>query len=150
MTEKNGLPVIIKWIDSKNPQDIEDALYVRRDVFVKEQKVPETEEYDEFDIKSDHVVVYVDEKPIATGRIFTNKGTWFIGRVSVLKEYRKKQIGKIVMEKLLEKAVESGAEEIHIHAQTQAADFYEKFGFKSYGKTFFEANIEHISMKRGL
>lgn len=55
MEEKHEISVTIKWINSKNSEDLQDALYIRREVFVKEQKVPEIEEYDLFDLKSHHI-----------------------------------------------------------------------------------------------
>ncbi|MDQ1254577.1 MAG: hypothetical protein QG646_3847 [Euryarchaeota archaeon] len=43
-----------------------------------------------------------------------------------------------------------GAEEVQVHAQTHAMDFYRKSGFVVYGATFLEAGIEHISMLKKL
>jgi len=123
---------------------------VRKEVFVKEQKVPEAEEYDEIDLKAYHIIAYVDNVPVATGRLFTEQNTWFVGRICVLKEYRKKRIGKLIIECLLEKALILGATELHLHAQTHALNFYKKFGFRAYGNTFSEAGIEHISMLKAL
>jgi predicted GNAT family N-acyltransferase len=136
----------IKWIDAKNPETLEDAFCVRREVFIKEQNVPEEEEIDAADFVSWHFVVYDNSKPVATGRIFKDGDIWLIGRIAVLKEHRGKRFGKLVVEKLLEKAVELQAGEVHVHAQTYAAGFYEKLGFVAYGETFMEANIEHIAM----
>jgi predicted GNAT family N-acyltransferase len=150
MKKETNFPLKVKWIDAKNDRDLEDAFYIRRDVFINEQNVPEEEEFDEADMKSHHVVVYSDDRPEATGRLFKSEKYWIIGRISVLKECRGKQAGKLVVEKLLEKAAELGAEEVHIHAQTHAAGFYGKFGFVAYGDTFPESGIEHISMVKKL
>jgi predicted GNAT family N-acyltransferase len=145
--EKKRDPLLnIKLIDAKSSQDLEDAFHVRRAVFIKEQNVPEEEEFDRADLRSHHGVVYANARSVATGRLFNDGKIWLIGRISVLKEYRGKQFGKLVVEKLLEKAAEVGAGEVHIHAQTHAVSFYEKFGFVAYGETFLETNIEHISM----
>ncbi len=134
----------IKWI--RGNLDLEDPYYVRREVFIKEQNVPEEEEIDDSDAVSWHVVVYENSKPVATGRIFMDGESWLIGRIAVLKEYRGKQFGKLVVEKLLERASKLQAGEVHVHAQTYAAGFYEKLGFVAYGETFMEADIEHIGM----
>lgn len=134
----------IKWM--RGSLDLEDPYYVRREVFIKEQNVPEDEEIDAADSVSWHVVVYENSRPVATGRIFKDGETWLIGRIAVLKEYRGKQLGKLVVEKLLERAVELEAKEVHVHAQTYATVFYEKLGFVAYGETFLEADIEHIGM----
>lgn len=150
MKKETQIPPEIKWIDSKKDKDLEDAFYVRREVFIKEQNVPEAEEFDEADLVSHHIVVYIYDRPIATGRLFNDGKTWLIGRISVLKEFRGIHAGKLVVEKLLEKAAELEAGTIHIHAQTHAVSFYEKFGFIAYGKPFLEANIEHISMVKDI
>jgi len=136
----------IKWVDRGNYESLEDALYVRKEVFVKEQNVPEVEEYDKIDFEAYHIITYIDKTPFGTGRLFKEQETWFVGRICVLKEYRDNRIGKLIIEKLLEKSCELGACEVHIHAQTHAMVFYKKLGFRAYGNTFFEAGIEHISM----
>lgn len=150
MEEKNNYLIDIRWVSRENYKDLKDALYVRKEVFVKEQKVPEIEEYDEIDLKACHIIVYINEVPVATGRLFKEQKTWFIGRICVLKEYRKNRIGKLIIEGLFEKALILGATELHLHAQTHALNFYKKFGFRAYGNTFSEAGIEHISMFKAL
>ena len=35
---------------------------------------------------------------------------------------------------------------LYVHAQTQAAGYYEKFGFRAVGEEFDEAGIPHIEM----
>ena len=136
----------IRWVDRENYESLEDALYVRKEVFVKEQNVPEAEEYDEIDLKAYHIIAYINKIPVATGRLFKEQDTWFIGRICVLKEYRKNRIGKLIIKALSEKALNLRATELHLHAQTHAMDFYKKFGFKAYGNTFSEAGIKHILM----
>ena len=39
-----------------------------------------------------------------------------------------------------------GFNEIILHSQTYVTGFYKKFGFKSRGEPFFEADIEHVEM----
>ena len=150
MGKESEYPLEVKWIDVKHKGNLEDAFQIRRNVFINEQNVPEEEEFDEADLESHHAVVYADGSPVATGRLFKSEKYWIIGRISVLKEHRGKQAGKLVVEKLLEKAAELGAKEVHIHAQTHASGFYGKFGFVAYGDTFPESGIEHISMVKKL
>jgi predicted GNAT family N-acyltransferase len=150
MKKEPEFPLNIKWIDAKKDKDLEDAYQVRREVFILEQKVPEEEKIDEADLRSHHVVVYAADSPVATGRLFNDGKNWLIGRISVLKEFRGKHAGKLVVEKLLEKAAESGAKEVHVYAQTHAIDFYRKSGFVDYGDTFQEAGIKHLSMMKVL
>jgi predicted GNAT family N-acyltransferase len=37
-----------------------------------------------------------------------------------------------------------------LHAQKHLESFYQKLGYQSKGKTFLEANIEHIAMEKKL
>jgi predicted GNAT family N-acyltransferase len=150
MKRKPEIFLEIKWLDAKKGEDLKEAYHVRCEVFIKEQKVPEEEEIDEADLKAHHVVIYENFKPIATGRLFRDGKTWLIGRISVLKDYREKQVGKLVVEKLLEKAAELRAEEVHVHAQILATGFYRKSGFVAYGDIFLESGIEHVSMLKKL
>lgn len=150
MKREPEFPLELKWIDAKKDKGLEDAYQVRREVFIIEQKFPEKEQIDDADLKAYHIIVYEKTRPIDTGRLFTDEKTWHIGRVSVLKEYRGKKLGTLIVKKLLEKASEMGAKEVHVHAQTHATSFYRKSGFVIYGVVFLECGIEHISMVKKL
>ncbi|MCY6371315.1 GNAT family N-acetyltransferase [Clostridium ganghwense] len=138
----------IKW--SKGKEDFKDANMIRKEVFVKEQNVPIEIEIDELDDTAHHIVIYENDKPVTVGRLLEKKKYYVIGRVAVLKEYRGKKYGKVLMENMLMKAEELGANEIRLHAQFYAKNFYEKLGFEAYGKIFNEAGIDHICMKKDL
>jgi predicted GNAT family N-acyltransferase len=128
-------------------EDISEARAIRREVFIEEQNVPEDEEYDDFDAMALHLMVYVDEAPAATGRIW-HDGTGFrIGRLAVRKQFRGQKIGDLALRLLIYKTFSSGAESIGINAQTYVVPFYSKFGFKEYGEEFLEAGIPHKAMK---
>jgi len=135
----------IKWL--KGTEDLSDPYYVRREVFVKEQNIDKDLEWDGMDAEADHIVIYIDGQPVATGRIIIDNGQYMLGRIAVLKEYRGRNLGRVLVENMMAKAFENGADEIHIHAQTRVRGFYEKLGFEAYGELYEEAGIEHISMK---
>ncbi|MTI67930.1 MAG: GNAT family N-acetyltransferase [Firmicutes bacterium] len=132
----------------KGLKHIEDAHKVRTLVFIKEQKVSKEVEMDGLDKDSYHVIVYENNLPIATGRLLKKDNIYSIGRVAVIKDYRHKNYGKIVMDELIKKAKDLGVKEVFIHSQLHAKKFYEKLGFKPFGKVYKEANIKHISMKK--
>jgi Acetyltransferase (GNAT) family. len=135
----------IKWLNGT--ENLSDSYYVRREVFIKEQCIDESLEWDEMDAQGEHIVIYIDGKPVATGRLIVVDGQYMLGRIAVLKEYRGRNLGRVLVENLMKRAFEKGAREIYIHAQTQVRKFYEKLGFEAYGDTYEEAGIEHISMK---
>ncbi|WP_342305425.1 GNAT family N-acetyltransferase [Methanolobus sp. ZRKC5] len=143
---KTSINMQIKWINGSD--DFSDAYKVRRDVFVIEQNIDENLELDEYDVISLHLVVYNDKIPVATGRIFEHDDSFTIGRICIIKEYRNRNIGKLLMKNLIEKTISMGAKELHLSSQLYATGFYKKFGFKEYGETYDDAGIEHISMIR--
>lgn len=126
------------------PDDIAALMYVRNRVFVEEQFVPYTDEIDEQDARSYHLLV-TDEKgnPVGTGRL-TPGG--HIGRMAVLKEHRCQKIGHRLMLHLMQKAMQRGHRIIELSAQTHAIPFYQKYGFSPVGRVYDEVGIPHQKM----
>ncbi|WP_176560227.1 GNAT family N-acetyltransferase [Brevibacillus dissolubilis] len=133
---------------------MQDALAVRRVVFIEEQQVPEDLEIDEHD-KPDgetlHAVAYRDNQPVATGRVRTyDTGVGKVERVAVLESERGTGIGKKIMLHLEEQAKQRGFELLKLNAQCHAQVFYEKLGYEPFGEVFDEAGIDHIAMKKNI
>lgn len=124
----------------------DEVFKVRKAVFVEEQKVTEFLERDEFDDHAQHLLVYDNDMPIATGRFFNNGHHFKLRGICVLKPYRGMELGRSLMERLLEKAEDAGVERSCIDSQVSAIGFYRKFGFKEYGGMFDDAGIAHIPM----
>jgi len=138
-----------KWHEPIANQEIK---RIRYKVFVTEQKVPVEEELDAFDAVSLHILVHVGNQdgtffPVATGRLLPDG---HIGRVAVMKAYRKMGIGRLVMAKLEEQAEIQGVNIIELDAQLQAIPFYERLGYRASGNIFTDAGILHRKMKKNL
>jgi predicted GNAT family N-acyltransferase len=127
----------------------EDAYSVRRKVFVDEQGVPLSLELDHLDLTAAHFVVYSEAIPIGAGRIReTSQGIGKVERVSVLKEYRGKHLGNLIMNALEEHAVATGMNKIILNAQSYAIPFYEKLGYAITSPEFMDADIPHRAMEK--
>ena len=126
-----------------------DALsLIRRKVFIEEQSVPEDLEWDEFDENSQHILALnVHDEPIATGRI---KSDGHIGRMAVLKNFRKNGIGGAILLALIELAEKNQLQSVYCFAQTSAIGFYLKYGFNVVGEEFMDAGIPHQRMFKNL
>lgn len=127
----------------------DDVKFIRETVFVKEQGFQN--EFDEYDSEAIHLVIYCDDKAAATGRLFTkdtNKETYTVGRVAVLKEYRKLHLGQKVLEFIEEKAREEGVKKIELSAQCQVEGFYKKYGYTSSGDVYYDEHCPHIHMEK--
>ncbi len=128
-------------------EDISEPLAIRREVFVEEQGAPEAGEFDDLDSSALHLMVYVEEAPAATGRIWHDGKVFRIGHLAVRKPYRGQLIGDLSLRLLVYKAFASGAETLTVSAQTYIASLYAKFGFKSVGEEYMEAGRPRIEMR---
>jgi predicted GNAT family N-acyltransferase len=133
-------PVVLNalWAD-----DSDTLMQLRTRVFVEEQKVSAALEIDGKDIECQHVKAIVDGVVIGTGRLLPNG---FIGRMCVLAEYRNRNIGTMMLENLVQQALDSGHQKVLLNAQSYIIPFYQKFGFRIDSEEFIEAGILHRRM----
>lgn len=121
---------------------------VRTAVFIEEQNIPESEEWDADDATADHALARTRSgEPIATGRL-TPDGR--IGRMAVVKEWRGEGVGEAILRHLVERAAARGLRRLTLSAQTYAIPFYEKAGFAVTGAEYMECNIPHQNMQLDL
>ncbi|NBW80006.1 MAG: GNAT family N-acetyltransferase [Betaproteobacteria bacterium] len=128
----------------------EAARQVRTQVFIQEQGIPESEEWDDMDALCTQVVAYNSQgEPIATARLLPSQsGTAKIGRMAVLLAWRGQGIGALMLQRLVQTAHERGDQEAVLHAQSQAQGFYAAQGFETRGEVFDEVGMPHIVMRR--
>ena len=116
--------------------------FVRRRVFIIEQKIPESEEWDDADENSSHVLAFSEKRDaVGTGRL---EPTGKIARLAVLGEYRGQGVGSAMLIRLVEEARQRGFDQVYLHAQMHALNFYKKFGFVSDEEIFSEGGIPHV------
>lgn len=130
----------------------DDALDIRRQVFMEEQGVSYEEEIDGRDESSYHMVVYDLDEPIACARFYAgDPGQFIVGRVAVLKAYRHRGIGHEVMLAVKDWAIEQGIRVLRLSAQDPVIPFYLDLGYKLTDEPgFLDANIPHHYMELDL
>ena len=122
---------------------------IRYIVFVEEQKVPPEIERDDMDAVSVHAIARgANGDVIGTGRLILQSPLPRIGRMAVLKPWRRAGVGAAILELLCREAKQRGYAEVMLNAQTHAAPFYFKHGFLSHGPEFAEAGIPHQQMRK--
>lgn len=129
----------------------DDTRYIRETVFVIEQGF--SEEFDEIDKKSIHLLLKVNNKRAATARIFKSDNSdikWTVGRFAVLKEYRGVGLGSFLMKKVEEKIKEQGGNVAELSAQKQAEKFYLSLGYTPMGDIYYDQHAPHIHMEKEL
>jgi alpha-beta hydrolase superfamily lysophospholipase/predicted GNAT family N-acyltransferase len=125
----------------------EPAGQVRRAVFIDEQQIPESLEWDENDPVSRHCVAYQDGQPVGTGRLLPDG---HIGRMAVLADARRAGLGGRILTALVGEARRRGDTAVQLSAQTHALDFYRRHGFVAQGEVYDEVGIAHRHMRRPL
>ncbi|MEU4727918.1 GNAT family N-acetyltransferase [Streptomyces sp. NPDC023588] len=133
---------------------------VRTEVFVVEQSVPASIEYDAYDADAVHVLaVGPDGAPLGTGRLLYgdaalgktgDPAVGSLGRLAVTAAARGLGVGAALVRAIEEQALRLGLSAVDLGAQTHALGFYERLGYAAHGPEFQDAGIAHRAMRRTL
>lgn len=126
--------------------DYKAAMDIRNEVFVKGQNVDKFLEYDSYDLTSVHYLLKADGVSVATSRWRETDEGIKLERLAVLDEFRGFGYGYLVLKHMVQE-VKPSKQKIYLYAQTSVTKLYKTAGFTEEGEKFFEAGIEHISMK---
>jgi predicted GNAT family N-acyltransferase len=143
-TSETGFRVV----DADWTQHAADIRRIRHTVFVLGQAIPDRLEWDGRDAHCCHALGLLDDgRAVATGRL---QDDGRIGRMAVLEDWRGQGIGRAILEHLLGLARRQQLSDVYLHAQADSTGFYRQSGFTDCGKSFMEAGIPHIEMRRRL
>lgn len=116
---------------------------IREQVFIREQAVPPELEWDSDDARALHILAQNAQLDyVATARLLPDG---YIGRMAVLKPWRKQGFGTAMLNKLLQLCLQRNVTPV-LNAQTHAIEFYQKAGFEISGNEFMDAGIPHYKM----
>jgi ElaA protein len=119
---------------------------IRRVVFIEEQGVAADIEVDGEDADCHHYLLWDGDTVIGTCRVKPLDETAKIQRVAVLKPYRRKGNGSILMRNVLKELPQDGYARALVGSQLTALLFYEKLGFEAFGPVYKDAGIDHRDM----
>lgn len=125
-----------------------DWRYVREKVFVEEQGFKN--EFDDIDDIAIHITAYENGKLLGCGRIYPAEDptTYHLGRLAILKEFRSKGYGAMLVAQLEYAAKQQGAFCSKLDAQEQAIPFYEKIGYVIDGELHMDEHVPHMAMMK--
>lgn len=143
----------MQWIHARSMADLSafdlyQMLKLRQDIFIIEQECI-YDDIDNIDPICEHLLLKDGDLTIACTRIvpagnkFDNPS---IGRIAVQKNYRKRGIGKEMIQKALEILSTKNAEIVIIEAQSYLLDFYKSLGFQKVSDRYLVDGIPHIKM----
>jgi predicted GNAT family N-acyltransferase len=131
--------------------ELEDALAVRREVFIDEQGVPEHRELDGKDDEAIHFLATDEGTAVGAARMRAyDEATAKAERVAVVESHRGTGLGRALMETLETEAADRGYEEVVLHAQVPVVAFYERLGYEVTSEEFEDAGIPHREMRKQL
>lgn len=140
---------MITVIRATSEDDLQTVFGIRRTVFVEEQRVPEAEEYDEFESSSRHFLAHSNGEPCGTARWRFTENNVKLERFAVLPDFRGHGVGSALVRAVLDDVASQSAAEgklRYLHAQVSAIPLYTKFGFQVVGGLFYECDIAHHKM----
>ena len=121
---------------------------IRYAIFFEEQDAPPGVELDDMDPQCIHALASDETgKAVGTGRMLPDGQ---IGRLAVLKDWRRRGVGAAILQALIEEARKRGYPEVTTSVPLQAAEFYRGHGFVAEGKVYQEAGIIQQKMRKAL
>ncbi|MDC0480074.1 GNAT family N-acetyltransferase [bacterium] len=134
-------------IDIKIVETSEEAqwcLFIRRQVFIIGQNIPESIEMDDHKIDAIYYLATLAGKPVGTARYRKSSDGIKLERFAVLESARKLGVGSALVDFVLKDLKDEKT--IYLNAQESVITFYKKLGFNSVGNIFYEAEIPHQKM----
>jgi len=136
----------VKRFGFKDSELAEQAFAIRRRVFVEEEGVDASLEYDSEE-EAHHYLLLMGRKALATARWRETEKGIKLERFAVLPEFRNRGLGGIILKEVLKDVVLLN-KTVYLHSQLRAIPFYERHGFVKEGEVFYEAGMGHYLMKK--
>lgn len=133
-----------KWFQGID--NLEQPIEIRKNVFLREMNLDEgfiSDIYDEF---SFNVVAYEDELPIGTGRLIFKENKYFLDKICIIKDFRGKCYGDLIIRMLVRKAITINVEETYSYIDEKYKSIFNKVGFKEISR---DENNNILMMKTG-
>lgn len=146
--EASKLPTGFEVRRAVTRAELDAARQIRYEVFCLEQHVPAVEERDGRDRDGVHLIALKDGEVVATCRLVFVGSTVQLSRLAVTRSARRQGIATALLEASDREALAGSARRIVLHAQTYARSLYDQAGYLARGRTFVEANIEHVAMEK--
>ena len=134
----------------ESEEELEAALAIRHEVFVREQGIPEELDNDGRDGEARHVLAFAGGLPVATGRVTVSpSGEAVLARIAVRPANRGRGLGRRVVQELETLAAESGARVFCLHPHHYLETFYEGLGYRKSAEGETVAGHRLIVMTKG-
>jgi predicted GNAT family N-acyltransferase len=130
--------------------EVDEALELRRRVFVGQQGVTLEADRDGLDPVATHIVAVEAGRVVGTCRLLFEDDLALLGRMAVEDDMRGRGVGGAILDTAEREARAAGARRIRLHAQVAARSLYERGGFEARGEEFMDEGIPHVTMEKAL
>ena len=122
---------------------------IRQQVFQQELGFSQQEDQDVIDAYAYHLVLLLNDVPVATGRIsYDGVGMARLSRICVLKKYRRQGIGDGLVKVLDYKASQLGMQHSRVETTRELEPFYMRIGYLATGAVRRLRDRELITMEK--
>lgn len=139
-------------IEASDSAGLAICMDIRRRVFMEEQGVEECLETDGHDVPGEgcrHFFATAGGVPAGAFRCLDiGGGKLKLQRFCVLPDYRRRGLGRFMLERFEQEALDRGFTVIGMGAQCHAVPFYEKCGYRVVSGVFQDAGIDHVKMEK--
>jgi len=133
-----------------NASEKEQAMFIRRLVFVEEQGLFPESDQDQHDQEAIHLVAEINGQIVGTVRLYEQgEGVWIGGRLAVLPQYRGR-VGSLLVRRAVLEAEKQGAKVFLAQVQTQNERFFHRLGWRTVGERKVIFGREHVLMEAPL
>ncbi len=141
----------VKEFSELTTEELYEIIKSRTEIFLLEQKIV-CQDLDDIDYRSFHCFFREGQRVTAYLRAFMSEeepDMAMIGRVLTLRHGR--GIGTDLMKRSMDEIGKRlPCRRFGLHAQKQAAPFYEKLGFQTASDEFLEEGVVHVMMSRAI
>lgn len=136
---------------AKTQKEVEAHFFIRKQVFVQEQRIFQKSDKDEFDEKTIPIICKVNDRIVGTVRVFhLTNNTWIGGRLAVLKEFRVYNLGQYLIKEATKIVRSRGCKKFLANIQSQNVKFFERLCWKLTGEEVYINGILHSTMQADL
>jgi predicted GNAT family N-acyltransferase len=136
-----------------NSEEFQQACQLRYELFFAEHSLPWDIVQDERQAEYFHAAILIENSVVAYGQLVPQDNRIYqICQMVVKPSYQGQNLGSKILLCLIDQARAEKAIALTLNARITAVGFYQKFGFKTYGKQFCSTTtgIPHITMNKNL
>jgi len=132
-------------------EEIRKVFEIRKEVFVKEQKIFNDTDKDKEDKHSLYLIAMVNDEIVGVVRVFpVGNNEWVGGRLAVKKKFRGSRAGWLLVQGAVRLVKQNHCRKFTATIQEENVKFFKRLGWKPHGELFVYHGKKHLAMEANL